>query len=900
MPITPPEQKKDSLDLLRKQPEVKNIQQPDKMWSFDGAWMPAKDPALIGPQNFQQLINMRYVDGGIEGVTGYTEVNTTPLSTYVNIKSGVHLKTENRTIKDHVLVHAQDGSGNGRIYENQTAIGSQGDFEATELHSDSSVNLKGRFAKAPAGNIAYCNSEEVKIWGGNESTIGSAFTTTTDTELLPVDVTEKLINSRDGADQRVTFDFSSRPMWTILTTRPAKGFKFYIQSANITTSTMTCKYWDGTQYTAVTTPVDGTDVGGKTLAQTGSFTFDDTIDVAKLHHFEERYLYAYQFEIDAGSGVVYELTVDYSFQTPSNIWDGIYRQPIQCQVYTENDTAWEDFSLHISESSTVNLPVGCILDGFTTSDRLILMFEEKMAGAKMIMLGNLINIVASVMTVKYWDGDQFTTVGATLDDNSSENGKTWAKTGLVSWDPPLDEEKTTQFGTSGYAYEFTVSTKLTGTKGTDEEVVVDIISGVPAQQDVEIYTFPMQYKNKLMLVGYNEGNEGNRVDYSEDNAPDIFNGENSSLDGYQSLYFGGTEYLTAGTQLYNRFGSNLFASLIMFKVNELFLLTGDSPLDYKIFPISTTIGCPAPNTLATAEVGFELTEDVARNVVMWVSNAGPMMFDGAALKPMDGIEDYFDPNESISVNFDVLDTAQGWFDSTYKEYNILIATGENQTTLNTWLVYDIVRKKWFQKDVGTAGPIQCGFSVTASNGDQYIFSGSLVGTVYHLEDSASWAGAAITNSIQTGDFFPSENEWDETRLRRLIFSGKAIIEEDATVKFFYTADTDGDGGLNITFRNAIANLTSSRTDGVMFTDVSASMTSSGEVGSEWASQPSITFDLGSTSGLGRLMRKVLPLNQTAWCHSLKFEFTTTETLKGLQPIMWGIQYEVVRKVTSDL
>jgi len=121
-----------------------------------------------------------------------------------------------------------------------------------------------------------------------------------------------------------------------------------------------------------------------------------------------------------------------------------------------------------------------------------------------------------------------------------------------------------------------------------------------------------------MLAGYTQGNEGNRVDYSEDNAPDIFNGENTSLAGYQSLYFGGKENLTAGAQLYNRFGSNLFSSLVLFKVNELYLLIGDGPLDYRIFPISFTIGCPAPNTLATAEVGFELSEDVARNIAMWV------------------------------------------------------------------------------------------------------------------------------------------------------------------------------------------------------------------------------------------------------------------------------------------
>jgi len=1088
------DQQKNPMEKLSNQAEVKNISQPDLMFAFDGTWMPSKDAALIGPSNFQKLINMRYIDGGIEGVTGYTEVNTTPITTYINIKTGIHLRTDERTQKDYVLIQAQDSSGNSNIYENQTDIGDQGHFKIdfdnepnkivddygldakefsdwvngystdtqdsttapdgtntgvkltedstvsqyhnietnyqiiaddtiytwsgfvkagdknrcrfiikegspysdslgvridlatgiiyedttgdvtvsassitpysngwylvtitgqfgsagnntssfkielsetnstwifnydgdgssyiyiwgakmTEtssyqnvpkiLYTDVSTNLNGRFSKAPAGNIAYANGEEVVIWGGEESTIGSAFTTTTSAETLPIDVTEKLINSRDDSSQRVTFDQSTRPCWTILTTRPAKGFKFYVQSANVSASTLTCKDWSGTAYAAVSNPVDNTTDGGVALAQTGIFTFDDTISSAKLHHFEERYLYAYQFELSAGSAVIYEVTANFGMQTPTNIWDGIYRQPIQAQVYTHADTAWEDFSLHVSESSTVSIPVGCIMDAFVlTNDRLILMFEEKMAGIKCLMLGNLINIIASTATIKYWDGDIFTTVGATLEDGTSAGGtKTLGQSGLISWTPPSDEEKTTLFGTSGYAYEFTVSATLTGAKGTDEDVVIDIISGIPAQQGIETYTFPIQYKNKLMLAGYTQGNEGNRVDYSEDNAPDIFNGENSSLAGYQALYFGGTENLTAGAQLYNRFGSNLFSSLVLFKVNELYLLTGDGPLDYRIFPISFTIGCPAPNTLATAEVGFELSEDVARNIAMWVSNAGPMMFDGAVLKPMEGIEKYFDPNESVSVNFDYLDIAQGWFDSTYKEYNILLPTGVSQTTLNTWLVYDIVRKKWFQKDVGTGNPIQCAFSTTASNGNQYMYAGSLVGTLYQLENEASWSGANIINTVQTGDFFPSKNEWDITRIRRLKFVSKRVTESGATVDFYYTSNTDDSGGLSVTYRDVSATLSNSGNTGVSFVDVTSTLADSGNAGVIYTSQAASTLDLSVTSGLNRIIRSTLSMNQTAWCHSFKFEFTSSQTEKGMVPIMWGVNYEIVRKDHEDL
>ena len=230
----------------------------------------------------------------------------------------------------------------------------------------------------------------------------------------------------------------------------------------------------------------------------------------------------------------------------------------------------------------------------------------------------------------------------------------------------------------------------------------------------------------------------------------------------------------------------------------------------------------------------------------------------------------------------------------------MLATGSGQTTLNTWLVYDIVRKKWFKKDVGTGDPIQCGFSVTDDNGDQYIYSGSLVGTMYRLEDGASWAGAALTNTVQTGDFFPSKNEWDITRIRRLKFSAKRVTEVGATVNFYYLANTDDDGGLSVTFRDMTATMSNGAAAGVVFTDVSAAMANSGTAGVVWSSQPATTLDLGITSGLNRLMRTTLALNQTAWCHSFKFEFSSTSTKKGMQPMMWGIVWERVRRDDEDL
>ncbi len=880
---------------------MQDIEQKEVMFPFSGKWIPTVDATLIGPENFQTLINMRYNDAGIEGVSGYTFRNATAITDYVSIKNGIHLYTEGRTQENYNLVHAVASTTQGRVYVNKTAIGSTGNFatgigeraagtKADYLVSDASVALEGRFSKAPGGNIAYANGEEVNVWGGDESTIASAFTTTTDAEVLPIDVTDKVTNTRVDSGNVITLDATRRYL-TVMTRRPAQGFKFYVSSANVSASILTCEQWTGAAYAAVGNYADNTDTG-PALAATGTITFNSTRTTAKAHHFQERYLYSYQFYLDDGEASISQITYDAPSQAPTNVWDGVYRTCIQAQVYTHATTSYEDYTLHVAESSTVNLPVGAILDALVaTNDKLYIMFDEPMAGVKLTMLGNLVNLATSALITKYWNGAAFANL--TEVDGTIYNGITLAQTGSVTWNIPSDEEKTTLFGTQGYAYEFTVGTTLTGTKAGDEEVVIDLITGIPAQQTVPAFKFPVQYKSKLLLCNYKEGNEGNRIDYSLDNNPDIFNGESTSMDGYQSIYVGGSEYLTCAAQIYNRFGSNLFSSLALFKNHEIYLLTGDSPIDYQLFPVSFKIGCPAPLSLATAEVGFELGENVARNVAMFVSNGGPMMYDGAVLYPMRGIEKYFDPNDDDAVNFTYLNTARGWFDSAYKEYNILLPTGTS-TTLNTWFCYDVVRKKWYQKDNNDGDDIQCGWPVSASNGDQYIYGGTLIGKVAQLENGTSWGGSTIDNEIQVADFFPSGSEWEITRIRRLKFVCKRTTEASTEVGYSHYQDTLPSTGLTISFVDVAISYADSGTAGVGFTDAVATICDSGTAGVSWDSSYDGEFDI-SVSGGTRIARVTEVMNEVGWSHSFKFNFSSSTLSKGLQPIMWGVQYTVVRK-----
>ncbi len=900
---------KDQPKVPTKLPEVRDIEVKDKMHKFDGAWMPNLDPALIGAENFQTLINMRYNDGGIEGVNGYDDVNTTAIVDYTDIRNGIHFRT-NRSADSYVVIQAKkDFETQSRLYVNKTAIGSQGDFatgigqqaagsKGAYLWEDASADLIGRFAHGPSGTISYCNEEESNIWSGEEAAIGAVFTVDDAALTDPVDVTEKLTNTRTDASNRVTIDSAGRDYIVVMTTRPAQSFKFYVYTANGDAADLAVTCWDGDDFGSVPgNQVDGTKTAGATLAKTGEYTFDFVDrDTAKPMHFEERYLYAYRFSLSAGDAVISEITANFPMQAPTNVWDGLYRVPIQCQFYNQSVVSYEDFTLHVSESSTLNTPVGAILDGMTTLDTLTMMFEDQLAGIKFTMLANLVNETAArTLVLKYWDGDAWQALTVT-DGTSATADKMLSQSGLVSWDPPSDEEKQTLFGTIGYAYQLSnADGSLSGAEGGDEEIVIDLIDGIPARKEIEIYKFPTAYKNKTFMCGYVQGNEGNRIDFCADNAPDVWNGEDTSMDSFQSIYVGGIEELTGARQLYNRFGSNIFAFLILFKNAQMYMLTGDGPLDYKLYPVSFTIGCPAPETIATAEVGLEVGENVARNVVMWISHSGPMMFDGATLQRIEGLEPYFDPNDSRGVNFDQMEKFKGWFDSTYREWNVLLATGSSQTSLNSWFCYDIVRKKWFEKSVGSADKISCGFNTIATNGDQYIYAGSTIGKLFELETDTTWNETPMTNTVQTGDFFPSGNQWDITNLRRIKLAAKRIEETGADVNLYYYKDTDTSSGVVMSFLDITATQSNAGNAGIAFLDITTSESNGGNAGIAFLEASSSTFDLSVDQGTRRLIRTTNRLNREAWAHSIKWVMTSSDTAKGFQPIGWGYQWYWRRK-----
>ena len=177
---------------------------------FNGAWRLDENPLLLEPGDFSDIKNMRYTDTSIEGVSGYSKINTSIVdSTYLKIRNGFHFTKDDPTAESHVLVQAYNtGLTASKLYENTTAIPSAGDFTGSSLHTDASGADGGRFALAPQGTMVYCNdADRPQVWPGDEGKCMSFITSTAvigDSITNPRDYTERIQNSLSTSDQVAT------------------------------------------------------------------------------------------------------------------------------------------------------------------------------------------------------------------------------------------------------------------------------------------------------------------------------------------------------------------------------------------------------------------------------------------------------------------------------------------------------------------------------------------------------------------------------------------------------------------------------------------------------------------------------------------------------------------------
>jgi hypothetical protein len=278
-----------------------------------------------------------------------------------------------------------------------------------------------------------------------------------------------------------------------------------------------------------------------------------------------------------------------------------------------------------------------------------------------------------------------------------------------------------------------------------------------------------------------------------------------------------------------------------------------------------------------------------------------MMFDGAIISQIRGVENYFDPGETEYIEWDTMSRARGWVDQTHKEYNLLIPSTDGQTENNVWLCYDLTRKKWYQKDTGSDEYPQCGWNVmNPTTGEQTVYGGIDVGRMIEIGNGTSWnctyadltSGSGIVQNLRTGDFFPSDNIWDEILIRKFkiicqkIPSSITTVTHNLNINYYQNA---ADAGANVIFVDGDAS------SGVYVDFTDMDVDADGIKETQWQSSTSAVLDLSLNVGLDRIVRLIQDLNITGWAHSFEFEVTTDDVPKGWQPIVWGIRYRLERK-----
>ena len=560
----------------------------------------------------------------------------------------------------------------------------------------------------------------------------------------------------------------------LMTTRPADAFKHYIKTANATASTMTGMVFTGSEFIEVGSLSDGTKPSTISLAKTGTVTFTSTDGTAKPMHFLGLYLYAYLFYISAGQATIYQTTARLPFQTMKDTWDGVSRTCVKAVFYDQSADAFLDYTVDVNEPSYTSMVFGMPIGLMTTSDYILLGFTERLTALQIDMVQGSVNTNASIATVSYWNGTAWTAVSNSVNGTYPDAAsKTFNRSGLISWEPPTKSAENPQFlqGVSGYFYKITVSAALSGTAATS--IYIDLVYGVPAQLEVMPAKFVSRFANRAVLGGFITSGESNRMDYSASNAPTVWNGDETSNDGSQSLYFGGPGAIIAATEIFNRFNSEVYTFLLVFKNNATYMLSGDGPENFVIFDVSKNIGCPAPLTLCVAEIFGESN----RQAAFWLSADGPVVFDGAVINIIPGVENFFDPGRtSDCINHTYIEKAVGWYDSVEREANFVFPHGSN-TVNSKWLVFNLREKKWYEV-VPHKYPT-CAFPVHDTTGRRYIYAGVSGGYLMRMNNGNTFDGASIAWSVKTGALAPFGSFTASTMRRLRLIAG--TLSESATV-----------------------------------------------------------------------------------------------------------------------
>jgi hypothetical protein len=625
----------------------------------------------------------------------------------------------------------------------------------------------------------------------------------------------------------------------IASTRPLKGIKPYIGTANTSTATVSGTYWNGS-WTALTITADNTSSGGKTLAQTGTITWNDTQSDAKVKIINNQQYYWYNLVFTGidPTTTIYYCTVDAEIQTIKDIWDGT---PRVCSAMMTYATSYSDYTLNVYKNDYLALYTDTYVNisDMTSSQFMIFGFVERTMAIYLGLAEGYANTTAStVATIYYWNGSTWTSVG-TLTDGTSQNGISLSRPGYISWDAPapyLEYTWTPNNGTPLYYYKLAFNNTI---DNTDSKIYLNYVAGVPAQRQLHSYKFPLFWQNRLFLCGDQSGRK-NVITYSAMDTNCVFNGTDSG-----DIPIDGDDELMAGATLFTRFGGDVYDSAIACKRTQTFLLDNDpdNASRYVYKTVSTNKGCVAPYTMRLCDISFDIATNIKKHVVIWLSDSGLMVFDGVSLGTIsDTFRNIFDPLDPNYINKDYIEYSYGEFDASEQEYILVVPIGSTPTWKE--IHYKLKQQSAFWVDRGTGKALRCMFPVEDSRGNRYLYGGTNDGYVERLEYGTTMDGNGIAYTMWLPDIDFTRTALVKTKLEaiQLVGIAKSLTASTVTVTHYIDGATTG---------------------------------------------TTLSSSISQASTGNRIYRAYIPMSgvETAVYHSVKITITTTEENRGYEPIL---------------
>ena len=553
----------------------------------------------------------------------------------------------------------------------------------------------------------------------------------------------------------------------IASPRPLEGVKLFVETPNATTSILTMKEWDGSDWSGIAI-TDNTAVGGVSLAQTGTVTWASTVNTAKPRYFEGYYLYFYNFNLSAGEADIYQITLQAPVQPCLDMWDGNPRPIFSYQIYS--DSVFNDYSTNVALDmyDTGNEATFVTAIAPATGLQLLLSSEiqyvgsfERLTGIVVGVIGGAGNEATATLTISYWNGSSWIAL-TDIQDGTLGGGVTYAKSGVITWQVP---DETVEFKTelAGriplYYYKIVASANF-----TDKDIQVYHIIGIPAQKKIGNWRFGFHADQCLWLCDDVNGNR-NEVMRSAPNAPEIFNGKSSFR-----IRFGDEKRLigAAVVNVKHELTESIADVKLFWKRSMMYGLSGYNQDSYRVFEISTEAGCVASLTIKNVLIDIK---GQTMPGVIWMGPKGIYIWANDRPVPIHwDIRNFFDFNESNGRKFHAsyIDRSIIFINHGQRRAHFLFADGNSSGELNREFVTDMRNPgNWseiYRTDVvaftvggGTTGvTLNIGDTITCNSQTAEVLyvdltsgawaSNTAAGDIYLVKKTGAFAAGAITIS----------------------------------------------------------------------------------------------------------------------------------------------------------